>query len=67
MVTAIYEITNKDHLPLGVSKNNLDLGIVEFVQQAMQSVSVMGHLSLPNGASWRSSRETAAAAYPRLR
>ena len=40
MGTAIYEITHEDHLPLGVSKNTFDLGIVELVQQAMQSVSV---------------------------
>jgi hypothetical protein len=38
--TAVYEITNEDQLPLGVSKNTFDLGIVELVQQAMQSVSV---------------------------
>ena len=38
--TAIYEITNKDHLPLWMPKDALDLGVVELVQQSMQSVSM---------------------------
>ena len=38
--TAIYEITNKDHLPLWMPKDPFDLGVVELVQQSMQSVSM---------------------------
>jgi hypothetical protein len=38
--TAVYEITNKDHLPLWMPKNAIDLAVVEFVQQSMQSVSI---------------------------
>ena len=38
--TAIYEITNKDHLPLRISKNTFDLGVLELAQQSMQSVSM---------------------------
>jgi len=38
--TAIYEITNKDHLPLWMPKNAFDLGVIELVQQSMQSVSM---------------------------
>jgi hypothetical protein len=38
--TAIYEITNKDYLPLWMPKNAFHLGIVELVQQSMQSVSM---------------------------
>jgi hypothetical protein len=36
--TAVYEITNKDHLPLWVPKDAFNLGVVELVQQSMQSV-----------------------------
>jgi hypothetical protein len=38
--TAIYEITNKDHLPLRISKNTVDLDVLELAQQSMQSVSM---------------------------
>jgi len=38
--TAIYEITNKDHLPLWMPKNAFHLAIVELLQQSMQSVSM---------------------------
>jgi len=38
--TAIYEITNKDHFPLWMPENTFDLGVVELVQQSMQSVSM---------------------------
>jgi hypothetical protein len=38
--TAIYEITSKDHFALRISKNTIDLGVLELVQQSMQSVSM---------------------------
>ena len=38
--TAIYEITNKDHFSLRISKNTIDLGVLELVQKSMQSVSM---------------------------
>jgi HD domain len=37
---AIYEITNKDHLPLWVPENSFNLGVVESVQQSMQSLGM---------------------------
>jgi len=38
--TAIYEITHKDHFPLWMPENTFGLGVVELVQQSMQSVSM---------------------------
>jgi hypothetical protein len=38
--TAIYKITNKDHSPLWMPEDTFDLGVVEFVQQSMQSAGM---------------------------
>ena len=38
--TAIYEITNKDHLPLRMLEETIDVALVELAQQSMQSVSM---------------------------
>ena len=78
MGTAVYEITNRDHLPLWVPKDAFDLGVVELVQQSMQSVgmtmnvtneivSLVSHelaSSFPSGVC--QGIETEAAAYPVL-